>query len=86
MSWQNGANVSTTPSDPIDSLKSNFKNVVDYLTSHAPTDDKAAEKTGGAASVTSFISRAGKAIKDHPIAAVGIAFGIGYLFMRLVRR
>jgi len=36
--------------------------------------------------VASFTSKAGQAIKDHPIAALGFAFGLGYLFMRLIRR
>lgn len=88
MSSQNGANPSTNLNDPIDMLESNFKSVVEHMTSRAGAlDDKASEvKTTAAASDTSFISKAGKAIKDHPIAAIGIAFGAGYLFMRLIRR
>lgn len=85
---QNGAKPSTTLNDPIDALKSNFKSVVEHLASRAASlEDKVSEvKTNAAASVTSFASKAGKAIKDHPIAAIGIAFGVGYLLMRLIRR
>jgi hypothetical protein len=36
----------------------------------------------GAGALSSFA----KAIKSRPIAAVGVAFGLGYLAMRLVRR
>ncbi len=36
--------------------------------------------------VGALIARAGKLIKQHPIAAVGIAFGIGYIAMRVMRR
>ena len=35
---------------------------------------------------TAVVDRATEAIKAHPFAAVGIAFGIGYIAMRLVRR
>ncbi|HEY5952254.1 MAG TPA: hypothetical protein VIV40_42440 [Kofleriaceae bacterium] len=69
-------------------LESNFKTVVEHLASHAePRDDNASgAKANGAASITSFIAKASQAIKDYPIAAIGIAFGVGYVFMRLVRR
>lgn len=87
MQPQNGASSSTIASDPIDTLESNFKSVVEYLTGQAtPPDDKAPEvKTGDAASPT-FGAKATKAIKDHPIVAIGMAFGLGYLLTRLVRR
>jgi ElaB/YqjD/DUF883 family membrane-anchored ribosome-binding protein len=32
------------------------------------------------------INRVGALIKEHPIAAIGIAFGIGYLTVRMLRR
>jgi ElaB/YqjD/DUF883 family membrane-anchored ribosome-binding protein len=32
------------------------------------------------------INVVGGLIKEHPIAAIGIAFGVGYLAMRLIRR
>jgi ElaB/YqjD/DUF883 family membrane-anchored ribosome-binding protein len=43
--------------------------------------ERRAQQRGGAA-----LGRAVDMIKQHPVAAVGIAFGIGYFAMRLVRR
>jgi ElaB/YqjD/DUF883 family membrane-anchored ribosome-binding protein len=82
MKAQNGAN------DPIDTLESNFKDVVEFLRSRASSvEEKVSDvKKTAAARVTSFSAKAGTAIKDHPIAVIGIAFGVGYLLMRLIRR
>ena len=33
-----------------------------------------------------YIRKVGDLIKQHPIAAIGIAFGVGYVTMRLLRR
>lgn len=69
-------------------LESNFKNVVEILESAASSvDDKVsgAKKTV-AKGVTSFAAKAGETIKNHPIAAIGIALGVGYLVMRMIRR
>ena len=35
---------------------------------------------------TKLLARIGRTIKAHPFAAVGIAIGVGYLAMRLIRR
>lgn len=32
------------------------------------------------------VSKTGSLIKEHPIAAIAIAFGIGYIAMRVMRR
>jgi ElaB/YqjD/DUF883 family membrane-anchored ribosome-binding protein len=82
----NGANPSTL--DPIDTLEANFKSVVEVLTSGASSaEDKVSDaKKTVAATVTALAAKAGKAIKDHPLAAIGVAFGVGYLLMRLIRR
>ncbi len=87
MSSQASKDMSPTLRDPIDSLESNFKAVVDYLTSSAPSPDvePPKEKPSDVAS-TSFVSKAGTMIKKHPLAASGVAFGLGYLLMRLIRR
>jgi ElaB/YqjD/DUF883 family membrane-anchored ribosome-binding protein len=86
--YTNGINHPETLNDRIDSLASNLKSVVDHLSTRATSfKDKASEaKSYATASATSFADKTGKAIKDHPIAALGIAFGIGYLVMRLIRR
>jgi len=49
--------------------------------------DKAADLSGKAKERgTAAFDRVTETIKAHPFAAVGIAFGIGYIVMRLVRR
>ena len=85
MNIQNGIN----PSQWVDSLESNFKSIAEYLSAIA--EGAAASKTSAATRATSFSAKAGKAIKDHPFAAIGIAagiaaVGIGYLVIRLLRR
>lgn len=75
MNQPNGTNPEI---DPIDVLEANFKSVVEELTSHATSPDEA----HGVKPDTRFT----KAIKDHPIAAIGIAFSAGFVLMRLLRR
>ena len=38
------------------------------------------------ATAMSGVNKVGQLIKSHPVAAVAIAFGVGYLMMRLIRR
>jgi ElaB/YqjD/DUF883 family membrane-anchored ribosome-binding protein len=85
MKPQNGVDPSL---DPIDILEANFKSVVEALTSGASSVETkvSGAKERATTSVTTFAAKATKAVKDHPIAAVGIAFGLGYLLMRLIRR
>jgi len=72
----------------IDSIASDLKSVADrFAAARAQLRDRASDATSHArSSVGALASRAGKAIQDHPIAAIGIAFGAGYLVMRLIRR
>jgi ElaB/YqjD/DUF883 family membrane-anchored ribosome-binding protein len=87
MSTQNGLPTST-PSDRIESLKSNLKEVAQHLSTTASSFKERASETKShvAARARSFGALAGKAIKDHPIVAIGVALGTGYLVMRLIRR
>ncbi len=64
----------------IDTLADNLQHVAEYLASHAESMKSSAPEA------PSFLARVGKVIKAHPIAAVGIAFGIGYLAVRIIRR
>ena len=41
---------------------------------------------GGASRIKSYVAKTGQMIKEHPIAAVSVAFGIGYLVVRIARR
>jgi ElaB/YqjD/DUF883 family membrane-anchored ribosome-binding protein len=78
---QNGHSASTRINDRIDNLATNLKSAVEQMSKQAYT-----AKEKASASASSFIAKTGQAIKDHPIAAVGIAFGLGYLVMRALRR
>ena len=81
MSSQNGVDPAL---DPIDILEANFKSVVDVMQSGAsPVEGKASDAKPSAAGRRFTFT---KVVKDHPIAAVGIAFAFGYLLMRLIRR
>lgn len=87
MTSPNGLSASTL-SDRIHSLMSNLKNAGEHLSSAAASfKNKASEaKSHAASSVGSFAAKTGKVIKDHPIMAIGVAVGAGYLVMRLLRR
>jgi ElaB/YqjD/DUF883 family membrane-anchored ribosome-binding protein len=72
----------------LDDIKDSIKGLVDRghdkvnaIKDKAVDVQHRARERGSAA-----IDRTTTLIKDHPIAAVGIAFGVGYLIMRLVRR
>ncbi len=61
----------------LDALKDSVKHLVD-----AGGDKAAAFKD----TAMTGVSKVGKMIKAHPIAAIAIAFGIGYIAMRIARR
>jgi ElaB/YqjD/DUF883 family membrane-anchored ribosome-binding protein len=72
----------------IDSIKDSVKGLIDQG-QHKATQikDKVVDlqhkaKDRGTVAVDKF----SEVIKAHPFAAIGIAFGVGYLAMRLVRR
>jgi hypothetical protein len=77
MSQPTGRNSHT---DPIEVLQANFQCVAEELTSH--TTSPASE----ARAVSSNTSRFATAVADHPMAAIGLAFGTGFFLMRLLRR
>ena len=87
MTSQNGFTAATL-NDRIDSLVSNLKSVAEHLSTAASSvKDKATEAKSHAASrAGSIATRAGKTVQAHPIAAIGVALGVGYLVMRLMRR
>jgi ElaB/YqjD/DUF883 family membrane-anchored ribosome-binding protein len=65
----------------LDSLKESVRNLVDTGTSKLGGVKDTVVTTG-----RNSLERTGSLIKEHPIIAIGIAFGIGYLAMRLLRR
>jgi len=60
-----------------ESLKHGIENLIDSV------PGKAKDLRGGA---KDRIDALGAQIKKHPVAALAIAFGVGYLAMRLIRR
>ena len=65
----------------LDSLKESMVERAGAFKERAMEAKDAAMRGGSRA-----ISQIGTLIKEHPIAAVGIAFGVGYLAVRLIRR
>ena len=72
----------------IDSLKESVRNLVDaggeragqLKTRAVDLKDNVVEQGG------IYIRKTGSIIKEHPIAAIGIAFGIGYIAVRLLKK
>ena len=49
--------------------------------------DKVATKASGEPSrIRNFAGKASETFKAHPIAAIGVALGLGYVVMRVARR
>lgn len=59
----------------LDALKDGIGHMIDRLKA-APQPSR----------VASFVTRTGDAIKQHPIAAAAIAFGLGFGLFRMLRR
>lgn len=82
--------VSTTESleDRIDHLKDSVRNLADIGSERA--DDlkhKVVDaKDSAVSTVETYLGKAKFFIVANPLAAVGIAFGMGYVAMRIVRR
>ena len=72
----------------LDTLKESVRNLVDaggeragqIKTKAIDVKDVVVENSGAA------LKKAGELIKAHPIAAIGIAFGVGYIAVRLLRK
>jgi ElaB/YqjD/DUF883 family membrane-anchored ribosome-binding protein len=80
--------VSGTLDDKIDSLRDSMKGVVDQgaqkvdaiKTKLIDVKDEAVSRGGDLLSQTTSL------IKANPLKSIGIAFGVGFLAMRLIRR
>lgn len=84
---KNGNNHGVT-ANPIDAIKDSVKGLVDQGHDKVTAlKDKVVDLQHQAKDRgTDAIDKASDLIKANPFAAVGIAFGVGYLLMRLVRR
>lgn len=70
-------NIGSTFEDRLDSLKESVRDLV----------DAGGERAGAIRdSVVAGTKKTGSLIKQHPVAAIAIAFGVGYIAMRLMRR
>ncbi len=72
----------------LDDLKSSLRGLVDFGTERAGALKHKITDAGGSVSsgASAAIGRLRGVIAAHPFAAVGAAFGIGYIAMRIVRR
>lgn len=81
-------NGTTSLDSRLDSLKESVRNLVDAGGERAgqlktkAIDAKAAVFENGEVA----IRKASSLIKEHPIAAIGIAFGVGYIAMRMLKK
>jgi ElaB/YqjD/DUF883 family membrane-anchored ribosome-binding protein len=74
--------------DRLDSLKESMRNLVDIGSDRASAlKDRVVDvKDSVVGKSKTGVHKMGAMIKQHPIVAVGVAFGVGYLVMRIVRR
>jgi hypothetical protein len=78
MSKISTADVTNEIEGRLEGLKSSVKELLD----HGLADKAGAVKD----SALSGVEYIGSQIKKHPVAALAIAFGIGYIAMRMIRR
>ncbi len=69
--------------DRLDSLKESVRDLVDFGRVRDRLGDVKESVVSG---TRAGVSKTGSLIKEHPIMAIGIAFGIGFIAMRLMRR
>ena len=89
MTERNGtASASSTSTGSIDNLKDSVKHLVDQGQEKAGEIKNAlvGAKQKVVSTGANLIASARAAIVDRPFVAVGIAFGVGYVAMRIFRR
>ena len=74
-------NTTSTFEDRLDSLKESMRHLVDVSGERA-----SAIKDSVMESSRTGVKKMGSLIKHHPFIAIGVAFGVGYLVMRIVKR
>jgi ElaB/YqjD/DUF883 family membrane-anchored ribosome-binding protein len=80
--------ITETLGDRVSQLKQSMRGIVEYGSDRA-SDIKgklADAKDVAVGGATSVIAKTGKLIKQHPFIAIGVAFGLGYVVMRMARR
>jgi ElaB/YqjD/DUF883 family membrane-anchored ribosome-binding protein len=83
----NGASAVHGFDERLEALKDSVRGMADFgRDTIGDLKDRAIDaKDSAFDGASSIVDRAAKLIKQHPFAAVGIAFGIGYIAMRLLR-
>lgn len=78
----------TTTEQPLDSIKESVHRLVDQGQARATAikNRVVSAKHTAVTKGTAYLDRTTDLIKAHPLKAIGIAFGVGYLGMRLFRR
>jgi len=71
------SSVSSELESRLDSLKDSVRELIDAGSERAANFKDTAMTNA---------NKLGNVIKEHPIAAVAVAFGIGYIVMRMIRR
>lgn len=81
-------NATSAFEDRLDQLKESVRGLVDFSSERADKlkDRMLDVKDSVVATSRTSVNRLGEMIKDHPIAAIGIAFGIGFFTIRMLRR
>jgi len=81
-------NISARFDERFDALKQSMRHLVDVGndTASALKDKMIDVKDTAVSGTSSALKTTGKLIKAHPIAAVAIAFGIGFVAFKLIRR
>ena len=89
MSAQNGSTISANApaASSIDNLKDGVKHLVEQGQEKAGEikDALVGAKDKVMSTGSSFFASSRNLIVDHPFAAVGVAFGVGYVAMRIFR-
>ena len=80
--------LTATFEDRVSALKQSMRDIVDFGSDRASDiKDKLSDaKDAALAGASTAVDKTGKLIKQHPFIAIGIALGVGFLVMRMVRR
>jgi ElaB/YqjD/DUF883 family membrane-anchored ribosome-binding protein len=67
----------------LDALKDSVRHLVDVS---SIKDKMSSAKDAVVSGSTTAVKKTGSLIKEHPIIAIGVAFGIGFIAFKLLRR
>jgi ElaB/YqjD/DUF883 family membrane-anchored ribosome-binding protein len=81
-------NITARFDERFDALKKSMRHLVDAGndTAAALKDRMIDVKDSAVSTTRTGINATGRLIKEHPIAAIAIAFGVGFIAIKLIRR